>query len=57
MMTTKTKVLRKMVRIDEEKCNGCEACVLACAEGAIQIIDGKTRLIEITIGVRGELNS
>ncbi len=40
-----TKVLRKIVRIDEERCNGCEACVPACAEGALQIVDGKARLI------------
>ncbi len=42
-MTTKT--IRKIVRIDEEKCNGCGACVPACAEGALQIIDGKAKLI------------
>ena len=42
-MTTKT--LRKIVRIDEEKCNGCGACVPSCAEGALQIIDGKAKLI------------
>ncbi len=42
-MTTRT--LRKIVRIDEEKCNGCGACVPACAEGAIQIVDGKAKLI------------
>ena len=40
-----TKVLRKILRIDEEKCDGCGACVPACAEGAIEIIDGKARLI------------
>lgn len=42
-MTTKT--LRKIVKIDEEKCNGCGACVPSCAEGALQIIDGKAKLI------------
>ncbi|MFC1966326.1 ATP-binding protein [Chloroflexota bacterium] len=45
-MTTTT--LRKIVRIDEEKCNGCGACVPACAEGALQIIDGKAKLISET---------
>jgi len=40
-----TRVLRKIVKIDEEKCNGCGACVPACVEGALQIIDGKARLI------------
>jgi len=42
-MTTKT--LRQIVKIDEEKCNGCGVCVPACAEGALQIIDGKAKLI------------
>jgi Fe-S-cluster-containing hydrogenase component 2 len=45
-MTTKT--LRKIISIDEEKCNGCGACVPACAEGALQIIDGKARLVSET---------
>lgn len=36
---------RKIVRIDEEKCNGCGVCVPSCAEGAIQIIEGKARLV------------
>lgn len=40
-----TRVVRDIIRIDEEKCDGCGACVLSCAEGAIQIIDGKARLI------------
>ena len=40
-----TKVLRKIVRIDEDKCNGCGVCVPACVENALQIIDGKARLI------------
>jgi ferredoxin len=41
----KTRAIRKIVKIDEEKCNGCGVCVPACAEGAIEIIDGKARLI------------
>ena len=41
----KTKNIRKIVRIDEEKCNGCGVCIPACAEGAIKIIDGKAKLV------------
>jgi len=40
--------VRKIVKIDEEKCDGCGLCVPACAEGAIQIIDGKARLVSET---------
>jgi Pyruvate/2-oxoacid:ferredoxin oxidoreductase delta subunit len=36
---------RKIVEIDEARCNGCELCVPSCAEGAIQIVDGKARLV------------
>lgn len=38
--------VRKIIQIDEEKCNGCGLCVPNCAEGAIQIIDGKARLVK-----------
>lgn len=38
-------MIRKIVRIDEEKCNGCGLCVPACAEGAVSIVDGKARLV------------
>lgn len=36
---------RKIIRIDEEKCDGCGLCIPDCPEGALQIIDGKARLI------------
>jgi len=37
--------LRKMILIDEEKCTGCGLCVPGCAEGALQVVDGKARLV------------
>ena len=37
-------MIRKIIKIDEEKCNGCGACASACHEGAIEMIDGKARL-------------
>jgi len=43
-----TRTVRKIVNIDEEKCNGCGACIISCAEGALQIIDGKAKLISET---------
>lgn len=36
---------RNVVKIDQEKCNGCGLCVGACAEGAIQMVDGKAKLV------------
>jgi len=38
-------VKRLIIKIDEEKCTGCGLCVPGCAEGALQIIDGKARLV------------
>lgn len=37
-------MIRKIIKIDEEKCNGCGACALACHEGAIEMINGKAKL-------------
>ncbi|MBW8015422.1 MAG: 4Fe-4S dicluster domain-containing protein [Planctomycetes bacterium] len=37
--------IRNIVLIDEDKCNGCGDCVTSCAEGAIEIIDGKAKLV------------
>ncbi len=36
---------RKIIRIDEEKCNGCGLCIPGCPEGALRIVDGKARLV------------
>ena len=38
-------MLRPVIEIDEDKCNGCGQCILDCAEGALAIVDGKARLI------------
>jgi Pyruvate/2-oxoacid:ferredoxin oxidoreductase delta subunit len=38
-------VVRKIIEIDESKCDGCGQCVLACAEGAIEIREGKAKVI------------
>lgn len=43
--TTPKTVKRMIVKIDEDKCTGCGKCVSPCAEGAIQIIDGKAKVV------------
>jgi len=40
------KIIRKIIEIDEELCDGCGNCVPSCAEGAIQIIDGKAKVVK-----------
>lgn len=42
------KIRRRIIEIDEERCSGCGECAMACAEGAIAIIDGKARLTSET---------
>ena len=39
------KIKRKIIKINEERCDGCGQCALACAEGALEIIDGKAKVI------------
>jgi len=38
-------VLRNIVKIDKDKCDGCGWCTDACAEGAIELVDGKAKLV------------
>ena len=40
------KVKRQIITIDEARCDGCGGCVPSCAEGALQVIDGKARLVK-----------
>ncbi|MGC8660258.1 MAG: ATP-binding protein, partial [Desulfomonilaceae bacterium] len=39
------KIKRNIIEIDEELCNGCGQCVTGCAEGALEIVDGKAKLV------------
>ena len=38
-------MIRKIIQIDEEKCNGCGLCASACHEGAIGMVNGKAKLL------------
>ena len=40
------KIKREIIRIDEEKCDGCGLCIPSCPEGALQIIEGKAKLVK-----------
>jgi len=40
------KLKRKIIKIDEEKCDGCGLCIPSCPEGALQIVDGKAKLVK-----------
>ena len=39
------KIMRKIIQIDEDKCDGCGNCILSCAEGALALVDGKAKVI------------
>jgi NAD-dependent dihydropyrimidine dehydrogenase PreA subunit len=39
------KVTRNIIEIDEELCNGCGQCIISCAEGALELVDGKAKLV------------
>lgn len=43
------KVMRKIIEIDEDLCDGCGQCVLSCAEGSLEIVDGKAKVISETL--------
>jgi len=44
-----SQTVREIIKIDEDLCDGCGQCILSCAEGALQIIDGKAKLVSETL--------
>ena len=48
-------MIRRIIHIDQDKCNGCGACAAACHEGAIGMVDGKARLLRDGRKSAGEL--
>ena len=51
------KVLRKIIEIDDELCDGCGQCVPSCAEGALEIVDGKARIVAKPRGASSPVGS
>lgn len=45
VLMVENKMKRDIIKINEEKCSGCGACMIGCPEGALQVIDGKARLV------------
>jgi Fe-S-cluster-containing hydrogenase component 2 len=45
MKQSPARIRRSIVSIDQKKCDGCGACVISCAEGALEIVDGKVRIV------------
>ena len=50
-------MLRKIIKIDENKCNGCGACAAACHEGAIDMVDGKAKLMREAERCGGDMSA
>ena len=44
-------MIRRIIKINEDLCNGCGACAAACHEGAIGMVDGKARLLKDSIAL------
>lgn len=45
-------MIRRVIQIDEEKCNGCGACAKACHEGAIGMVNGKAKLMQWPVQIK-----